>query len=312
VRFERSRRCWPVSGATAAFVLVIAMLLFGIMPRPALAADPASRSATQENARFASLVIEIWPEFDRRATLVILKGELPADLALPAAVSLRIPASSGGPSAVAFGTAARGELFNLAYDRADADDFITLRFKAAQRFVHIEFYDLLATGAPDRRYTYVWPGDLAVDQLSVRVQEPAAASNVSVQPDLGTGFAGPDGLVYRTAALGALDAGRQLSIDLRYTRTESRTSAEILNLNAPESASQATTDSVQVFPRWLLLVVVIIVALVALTGVAALWWHRRRKALSAGPGSAFCPQCGNRLISGSRFCSTCGTPVRNG
>ena len=307
----RPRRLWTVSGAAAVLVLVVPMVVFAITALSALAADPSGRSATQESPRFASLVIEIWPEFDRRAALVILKGELAADVALPAAVSLRIPASSGGPSAAAFGTAARGQLFNLAYERTDAANFITLRFNAAQRFLHIEFYDPLATGTPERRYTYVWPGDLAVDQLSVRVQEPAAASNVSVQPDLGTGFAGPDGLVYRTAALGALKAGRQLPIDIRYTRTESRTSAEILNLKAPESASQATTDSDQAFPRWFL-VLLLIAALVTVTGVASLWWRRRGKALSAGPGSAFCPQCGGRLSSGSRFCATCGAPVHKG
>ncbi|MBI4190779.1 MAG: zinc ribbon domain-containing protein, partial [Betaproteobacteria bacterium] len=202
------------------------------------------------------------------------------------------------------------ELFNLAYDRTDADNFITLRFKTAQRFVHVEFYDPLATSTPDRRYTYVWPGDLVVDQLSVRVQEPAAASNVSVQPDLGAGFAGPDGLLYRTAALGALKAGRQLPIEIRYTKTDSRTSSEILKLNAPESTSQAATGSVQGVPGWLL-VLAVAAALAVGAGVASLWWHWRKKTSGAQPGdAAFCPQCGSRLASGDRFCSKCGAPVR--
>lgn len=295
--------------AAAVFALIISTVVFAIMPLLALAAVPSSRSAKQENPRFASLLIEIWPEFDRRAALVILKGELAADLALPAAVSLRIPASSGGPSAVAFAATARAELFNLAYDRTDADNFITLRFKTAQRFLHVEFYDPLATSTPDRRYTYVWPGDLVVDQLSVRVQEPAAASNVSVQPDLGTGFAGPDGLLYRTAALGALKAGRQLPIEIRYTKTDSRTSSEILKLNAPEPISQAATGSVQGVPGWLL-VLAVVVALAVGAGVASLWYRRRRTSGAQPGGGAFCPECGSRLASGNRFCSTCGAPVR--
>lgn len=288
------------------------MVVFAIMPLLALAAIPLSRNAVQENPRFASLQIEIWPEFDRRgAALVILKGEFAAELGLPAAVSLRIPASSGGPTAVAFATAPKGELFNLAYDRTYGKDFITLRFEAAQRFVHIEFYDPLVTGTPGRSYTYIWPGDLAVARLSARLQEPAAASNISSQPDLGAGVPGPDGLHYRTAELGAREAGTQLSIEIRYTKTDLRTSAEILGANAPDSTPAVTTGSSDGLPSGLL-VLAVAAALVMGAGAAALWWRRRKKAAAArSSGAGFCPQCGSRLTSGDRFCPTCGAPVRN-
>lgn len=39
----------------------------------------------------------------------------------------------------------------------------------------------------ERNYTYVWPGDFTVDQLSMILQEPAEALNISVQPK-GAGF----------------------------------------------------------------------------------------------------------------------------
>ena len=88
-------------GAQAIFMSRILMLVLAFMLLPARAADPSSRDAPKGNPRLASLHIEIWPEFDRSAALVLLKGELAADVALPAAVSLRIAASSGGPTAVA-------------------------------------------------------------------------------------------------------------------------------------------------------------------------------------------------------------------
>ena len=290
----------------------MSILVFALMPVLALAAVPPSRNAAQESPRFTSLQIEIWPEFDRRgAALVILKGELAAELALPAAVSLRIPASSGGPSAVAFTTAPRAELLNLAHDRTYAKDFITLRFKAPQRFVHVEFYDPLVTGTPGRSYTYIWPGDLAVERLSARLQEPAAASNILAQPDLGAGVPGPDGLRYRTAELGARQAGTQLPIEIRYTKTDSRTSAEILGVNAPDSTPSVTTGSSDGLPRWLL-VLAVAAALLMGAGAAALWWRRRKKTAAArSSGAGFCPQCGSRLVSGARFCSGCGAPVHN-
>ena len=309
----RRRLGTPPRSAAGVFVPAIAMVVFAIISLLAFATVPPSRSAAQENPRFASLQIEIWPEFDRRqAALVILKGELAANVVLPTTVSLRIPASSGGPTAVAFATAAQAELFNLAYDRTDADDLITLRIKAPQRFLHVEFYDPLVTDTPDRRYTYVWPGDLAVERLSVRLQEPAAASNISVQPELGAGVAGPDGVRYRTAELGAFKAGKPLPIEIRYTKTDERTSSDILGLKVPDSAPAVTSGTSEALPDWLL-VLAIFAGVVGTAGIAgSLWWRRRGKASGAQPGGAgFCPQCGSRLSSGARFCSTCGAAVRN-
>lgn len=269
------------SGAATVAASAIATVVLIITPLLALAAVPPSRNAPQEDPPFASLQIEIWPEYDRRgAALVILKGELAANRVLPAAVSLRIPASSGGPAAVAFATAPGAELFNLAHDRTHGKDFITLRFAAPQRFVHIEFYDPLMTGTPDRTYTYVWPGDLAVERLSARLQEPAASSNISVQPGLGAGVAGPDGLLYRTAELGAAKVGRQLPITVRYAKTDPRTSAEILGSNAPGSTPPVNTGSATGVPGWLLAVAAA-AALSVGAGAAVLWWRQRKTATAA-------------------------------
>lgn len=309
-RGARRRRDMPAGGAATVFASTMAIIVFVIMPLLALAAAPPGPSVAQQNPRFANLQIDIWPEFDRRAALVILKGELAPELALPAAVSLRIPASSGGPTAVAFAASARAELLNLAYDRTDGDGFITLRFNAPQRFIHVEFYDPLATSTPERSYSYVWPADLAVERLNVRFQEPAASSDISVAPELRAGVEGPDGLLYRTADLGAREAGKQLPIEIRYTKRNSRTSAEILGMSAPAAAPQAPASSSQRFPDWLLgLLSVAVVSVGAVAGI--FWWRRREKASGTQPGGAgFCSRCGNRLASGDRFCSKCGAAVR--
>jgi hypothetical protein len=275
--------------------------------------------AAQDNPRLASLEIEIWPEFDRPAALVILKGEFATDLP-DRAVSLRIPASSGGPVAVAFAAAAGAELFNLKYDRTDAKDFITLHFKVPQRFFQIEFYDPVPTNSPDRKYTYTWAGDMGTKRLSVHLQEPAAASNLSTQPALGAGVSGPNGLLYRTAELGAFEAGKQLPIEVRYTKTDSRTSAQILGIKTagPESSAEpaapagptAPVAPVDTPPVWLLVLTFAAVLLIAAT-VALLWWHWHNKGSGAQSGTAgMCHRCSGPIASGDRFCSACGARVR--
>lgn len=307
-RATRGRVSIPASTA-ATFVRGLWMVVLAILVLPAFAAAPPARDAAQANPRLASLRIDIWPEYDRQAVLIILKAELSPDTPLPAAVSLRIPAASGGPSAVAFASAAGSELFNMQHEVTSTGNYSTLRFTAPQRFFHVEYYDALATGSSVRTYTYVWPGDFAVDRLTVSLQEPAVASDVSVLPDLGAGTAGPDGLFYRTLDLGAYEAGKQLPIAIRYAKQDSRTSVEILKLNTPV-ASPAPAAPIERNPVWALLGA----AAVGLTvGLAALWLVLRRRKGASGVRTAiagFCSQCGSALAPGNRYCSSCGAPVQ--
>ncbi len=306
-----ARRSKPASTA-ATFVCGLWTVVLAILALPAFAATPPTGNAAQVNPRLASLRIDIWPEYDRQAALIILKAELSPDTPLPAVVSLRLPAASGGPSAVAFASAAGSELFNLQHEVTSTGNYSTLRFTAPQRFIHVEYYDALATGSSMRAYTYVWPGDLAVDRLSVRLQEPAATTDVSVLPDLGPGTAGPEGLFYRTLNLGAYEAGKQLPIAIRYTKPDSRTSVEILKLNTPAVKSPEPAGSIENYPGWTVFVTIVVALTVGL-GLAALWWVWRRRKAASGfrPAIAgFCSQCGSALAPGNHYCSSCGAPVQ--
>ncbi|MGP1677296.1 MAG: zinc ribbon domain-containing protein [Burkholderiales bacterium] len=299
--------------ARATLVSRLLMAVLALMLLPAFAAGPAS-GAPIRNPHLASMQIEIWPEFDRPAALVILRGALAADAKLPASVTLRIAASTGGPSAMAYSAAAGGNLLNLEYERTDANDFITLRFKVPQRFFHVEFYDPLATGVPERNYTYVWPGDLGVTRLSVVVQEPAAASGFSVQPNLDASATGQDGLRYRSAELGAREAGKPLPIKVSYKKTDPRTSAEILQPKTPELApapapAPAASSSNDVTKG--VLVFILAVSLLIGIGMAFLWWRERAKTSGAqASGAGACTKCGTPRAADDRFCSNCGARLK--
>ena len=294
----------PVSRLLMAFLTLMLVSTF--------AAGPAS-GAPIRNPHLESMQIEVWPEFDRPAALVILRGALAADAKLPADVTLRIAASSGGPSALAYSATAGGNLLNLEHEQNVANGFITLRFKVPERFFHVEFYDPLATGTPERSYTYVWPGDMAVNQLRVVVQEPAAASNFSVQPNLDATASGQDGLRYRSAELGAQVAGKQLPIKLRYTKSDARTSADILRPQAPDMtkkpASGAVTAGASDEVTKGVLIFILTVSLLIGIGTAVMWW--RGRARTAGPeAGGGCTKCGTPRAAGDRFCSKCGARLK--
>jgi hypothetical protein len=300
LKAERARRTLAT--------LVLTLL---VMPALAVGAAPAGGSAAKGGVTLASIQIEIWPEYDRPAALVILKGELAADVGLPAALSLRIPVSSDGPAAVAYAATKDGRLLNLQHDRSEAGEYIALRFNVPARFFHVEFYDRLTTSASERRYRYVWPGDLPVNWLDVVVQEPAGAGGISVRPALEATATGSNGLRYRSAQLGPVKQGASLPIEIRYAKTDPRTSVEILNLSAPAPAPPVTGPSGQGASYGIFLAMGA-TALLAVASCAAyfFWWRRRSRARSGTTdGERFCGKCGNRVAAGDRFCAKCGAAL---
>ncbi len=277
------------------------------------------------NPRLASLNIEIWPEYDRPAALVIVNAVLAEGVKLPAAVTLRLPLASGGASAVAFAAAADGKLLNLKHESATAGEFIAVKFDVPDRYFHVEFYEPIVTTAPTRNYRYLWPGDFAADRVTVVVQEPASSTAVSVEPNLDRTSTGREGLNYRAAELGALAAGKALPIAVRYTKTDARPSAEILKPvtsaaavpaaatpaapGAAPAAGAATTSSAP--PGWIIALMVAVI-LAMLGGVSFMWWRQRHPAAAqaATPPQHFCAKCGATQAPESRFCASCGAKVK--
>lgn len=293
------------------------ILILALVFAPAFAAAQGPRDVFKANPRLASMQIEIWPEFDRKATaLVILKGEIAASVSLPTKVNLRIPARSGGPTAVASSANPGGSLANMDYERKDVADFITLTFNAPGRVFHVEFYEPLSITTPNRNYTYAWTGDLATDQLRLVVQEPAGASDVSMQPALSGTATGQNGLRYRSGELGPSAAGKGQEVSIRYTKSDPRTSAEILkpqtsaptatvSPSAPAGEAQGGPSKLEL-AAWL---VGIVAALGIGLGVwaAVMWWYGRKSTPQPEPRSGkFCRKCGAKTVPGDRFCSQCG------
>lgn len=298
-----------LSGVRAWFVSRVLMLSLAVMLPPAFGADAPARDLAAGNPRLVKLQIEFWPEYDRpSAALVILRGEIAGDVPLPAPMSVRIPAASGGPAAVAYASTAGGNLLSLKVDRRDASDFITLKFHTPERFIQIEFYDPLLISGPDRRYSYLWMGDVAAERLSLIVQEPATASDLSVQPDLEAAGLGPDGLRYRSSELGVFQAGKRLEVKVRYSKTDPRTSLEIVK---PENPQSPAVPSVGPSKTELAIWLVSGVAVLGFGAWAAMRWRSGRKSVSAPqPGGAeFCRKCGAPSAPGDRFCSKCGAPL---
>lgn len=304
--------------ATCLSILALALALLVSGPVHAQAAATA-------NPRLASLGIEIWPEYDRPAALVILRGTLGEDAKLPAAITLRLPGTSGGAAAVAYSTTADGNLLNLKHERATAGEFVTVKFETPTRFFHVEFYEPIHATSAARSYRYVWPGDLAAARIMLVVQEPATATDFAVEPNLDRTQTGQEGLRYRAGEFPAQERGMPLAIAVRYTKTDARPTTEILKPATSASAAAAPLASAAPmasaavspaalpgadrggWPVWAAPLAAFV--LLGLLGAAFVLWRWSRESRSVPTAPRVCAKCGAAQAPGNKFCGNCGAKV---
>jgi hypothetical protein len=189
--------------------------------------------------------IQLWPEYDRVATLVIIDGALPAGTALPAELGLPMPASAGPPHAVALRNPA-GALLDAPYTTAPAGDELLVRFTTTELAFRIEYYDPALTLADDTRtLVFEWTSAYAVGLSEVRVQQPFGASGLTGDPALIALGVAEDSLSYYARNYGSLPANGQISLTVTYTKPTSQLTVEALGGAQPatQPASAPATSS---------------------------------------------------------------------
>ena len=294
-----------------------------------LVASLAGSVQAQDAPRLASLDIALWPEYDRPEMLVIYRGAFDAGTPLPVSVELRIPASAGEPTAVAFVTE-DGQRFNQTYTTREEGDWLVVSFELETLNFQLEYYDTLPVDpAGQRAYTYSYAADHAVGALGLEFQVPPTAEAFALEPAADSVVQEADGLTYHLVSAGSLVQGEERSWTLAYQKDNTDLTVEsFVQPTAPVAAPAAGNGD----NSTVLVFLVAFVALVAV-GAGAFWLGRRtqpapvapepprrakRRGSGRGPGQSplgssqalFCFKCGAQLRSDSEFCHKCGAPVR--
>jgi len=284
-------------------------------------------AAAQSDISILEMEVDLWPEFDSPALLVIYRITLSPQMSVPVEIRLRIPSSVGIPNAVA-ARQPNGTLFNIPFTQEEDGDFSWLVFQATTPELQIEFYDpnLLISG-DDRHFTYSWPGDYAVDSFSVEVQQPLNATDMRVKPGMVSAKSGADGLTYYTVDVGSLTKGQpfEISVDYKKSGNELTSSNVGIEPSAPLDGSAFGRLSMSFALPWALGVL----GLLLIAGGGIWYWrsgreniqparrrHARRKSNektvldTVASGHIYCHHCGKRASPGDRFCRVCGTQLR--
>ncbi len=284
-------------------------------------------AAAQNDVSIASLEVDLWPEYDRPDMLVIYRVQLAADVSLPANLQFRIPASAGGPNAVAVADPS-GSLMNAPFESQTDGDWVVISLTASLPNIQIEYYDpnLLKDGKA-RGFTYTWPGDYQVNNLSIQLQQPFDADNISLTPGTAQAAGGSDGFFYHTLNLGALEANRQQAVEVTYTKASDILSVENLQIQPSAPINTDTSGRVNTLALlpWFLGGVGF---LFVVGGIVWYWRAGQETAPKRGPrrgarsrktasqvatttdSAVYCHQCGKRAGETDRFCRSCGSKLR--
>ncbi len=306
------------------------LVFLALLMAAGLGSAPAGAQAP---AQIRSLEISMWPEYDRPAVLVIYRMRLSSPPSMPVKVSVPIPAKVGDPHAVAM-RGEDGSLLVAPYTRDVQGEWATITIESTSPEVQLEFYQDLQLDGDRRSYTFRWPGGVAVDSVAYEIQQPYAAGSLEISPPPQGEVTGPDGLLYYSADLGALESAQQLDITFTYSRSESRLTAELLQsippLSSPAATQGRTPDLMEMLP-WLLGGFGLLLLVVG----GVLYWRlgreptvsssrrRRRRPRAAedslestaseprveGP-ARYCHQCGARVGEADRYCRNCGAKLR--
>ncbi len=283
-----------------------------------LLAIPFSVSA-QESTSLSALTVNFWPEFDQPNMLVIYDFFLPPEASLPTQVSLRIPAEA---DLIAVAFEQDGGLLNADYNEPyqEGEWLVVPVIVDSLSLFRIEYYAPITFKGDERQFTYLWPGDYAVDQLTFELQIPPETTELSSSPDLVTERQA-GGLEYRTWNAGSIAEGEQIPFTLTYSRSSNALTRDVQPIQA-EPVDESTPGRISLSNYMPYILGGVGLILIIVSGVY--FWqsgkgksrsrprqrHKSQSTLQENGEQTYCHQCGKRAQPSDRFCRTCGTRLR--
>lgn len=282
----------------------------------ALLIIPVTANA-QAGVALDTLTVQLWPEFDQPAMLVIYDFTLAEGTSLPLNINLRIPVEA---NLIAVAYAPSGNLLNVPYPEPFEEDgwqVVTVTIDT-NAIYHIEYYAPLERADAQREYLYIWPGDYAVRSFNVSVKIPVDTTEYITDPQMRETISPDNGHTFLEWGTGNLQAGEQLPIRLTYIKTSDRLSVsdQPLETGIVDESTQGRISLSNYLPYILAGLGILLI----LTGGLYFWQtskgrpgprlrHRVRETEAVG-AEIYCHQCGKRAQPADRFCRTCGTRLR--
>ena len=291
-------------------ILMLTLLIVLLVPVPVQA---------QGEVRLSLVSVDIWPEYDQPAVLMVYHITLASGTTLPASLTVRIP-SGVQINAVAVVDPVKG-LLNAPYDNTVQGQWSVLKITTNSLQVQVEYYATLVKNGSARHIAFEWAGDYAVDKLDVNFLRPLGAESVSISLAPMDTSPGQDGLTNYRIQTANLAAGQSFALTIDYQRQTDDLSIASLPVQAASTPGPDTPGRVSmtgILP-WVLAGIGMLLIVAGIVGFVA--WQRGGQGSVAGRRHMphrkesedefiYCHQCGKRAQPADVFCRTCGTRLK--
>ena len=196
------------------FLSVMMVLWLG----SALAVAP--RALAEDPNRTTQLKISVWPEYDKPSVLVMYDGTLADGTNLPREISVLIPASASEPVTTYENNDGTYAAEQPAQSTDAGNGYRQIRYTIKSSRYHVEYYDDLLRGSPDKTLEFNFKAIAPVDAATLAVQQPLKATNFATFPAF-DGSQNENGFNVYTLKRSGLTAGQILSARVTYTKGDS-------------------------------------------------------------------------------------------
>ncbi len=294
-------------------LLVLALLLF----------TPSLALAQTDTPTIDQMTIEIWPDFDQPAVLVLITGFFAEGTPNPTEVTLPLP--NGADIHVVATFTEDNILTDQGVEYTTGNNEVT--FSTPGTGFRLEYYVPYETLGNQRSFNYTWLADMPVNDLTLMVQEPFAATSLTTNPTA-VNVSEKNGLTYHSLPPQPVPAGTPLSVDVTYTMSspqltvDSQVPADTAVTNPESAPAAASSTSFLDDINWPL----VLAGAGLLLIIAAVIWQiassrsnkkrpvkpKRQAESTKSPKTAakYCHECGQPLQAGDKFCRECGTAVK--
>jgi hypothetical protein len=254
----------------------------------------------------------------------MLDGTLADTSNLPRDISVLIPSSASLLVTTFENT--DGTLASEQQSRSanQGDGYARITYPVKTPKYHVEYYDNLLRGSPDKVMDFAFRAVAPIDQVTVDIQQPLQASNFSVNLP-SSSVRDDNGFKVYSSSFANVTGGQTLTAQVKYTKTDPNPSVlpTAVSVGAPSTSPAAETPSP--WSNVFIIFALVLLALVAVLGfiilqqrsrhpapaMAASGSRSRKGARRKGTGArVFCTQCGSALGPEDNFCPKCGAPRR--
>jgi hypothetical protein len=174
------------------------------------------------------LQIELWPDFDQPAVLVLLTGRLPVSQSLPATVAIPVPADA---QINAVAQVDENGMVSIDYRAVDG----AVLFQSATPTFRVEYYVPYQLDQTLRAFDFQWLAPFSVYELAVQVQRPARTADLAIQPQPSAVFTDEaDGLDYYQLDRFSVPRGIPFNLNFTYTMPADSLTIDELSPSSPD------------------------------------------------------------------------------